>query len=179
MVNFIAREYKRLEIYQNSNITTGNCQYFDWMLITLIILEKIFSACKAQTVVLESITQEMQGRRLLSSEADRNTAPPAESAVWKRGRREHSGAGQLNIAVGWHVVRVKYKKWSCPAVGRPFSNTSKLLSGFRQQVVQCGWYRGCCYARSPRDTGYVFRGFCIWQAWVLSLGQRQIKSRSK
>ncbi len=51
------------------------------------------------------------------SEADRNTAPPAESAVWKRRRREHSGADRLNGAfaecgreVGRYVMRVKHKR---------------------------------------------------------------------
>jgi len=59
----------------------------------------------------------MQGRRLCSSGADRNTASPAESAVWMRRCREHSGAGRLNYfyQVGWHVVRVKHKEWDYPA----------------------------------------------------------------
>ena len=67
---------------------------------------------------------QMRRRRLFFSEADRNTASPTESVVWKRKEREHSGADQLKIvdgaacgsgrkhAVGWYVVRVKYKEWS-------------------------------------------------------------------
>ena len=54
--------------------------------------------------MLESVTIEkhdvvqsrkMLRRRLTLSDTDRNTASPTESAVWKRGWREHSGAGRL------------------------------------------------------------------------------------
>ena len=38
------------------------------------------------------------GKRLLLLEADRNTASPTESAVWKRKQREHSGADWLKYS---------------------------------------------------------------------------------
>ena len=41
----------------------------------------------------------MRRRRLLSSETDRNTASPTDSAVWRRRGREHSGADRLNAKI--------------------------------------------------------------------------------
>lgn len=93
------------------------------------------------------------------SEADRNTAPPAESAVWKRRRREHSGADRLNGAfaecgreVGRYVMRVKHKREEPMAGTGTFLRLFQKKDGSRRVVPRINDY-------SPRNAvKAVFRG---------------------
>ena len=65
---------------------------------------------------------------------DRNTASPTESAVGKKGEREHSGADWLN--------KKRLQTHSRSVRGCALSTCKWEENRFARFLFQCGWYRG-------------------------------------
>lgn len=106
----------------------------------------------------------MRRRRLLSSETDRNTASPTESAVWRRRGREHSGADRLNAKIidqwisvglyGLHTLRA----W----VGKDTDHECFVVLFFSMRVVPRNNKRTLFRPGIQRSILRAF--FCLFQS---------------
>ena len=98
----------------------------------------------------------MRRRRLLSSETDRNTASPTESAVWRRRGREHSGADRLNAKITDHSSRtyVRLGAWFWSAKADIFFSESLhiLAERLSQSEIELP-LRKICYYSSLAEVG--------------------------
>ena len=127
----------------------------------------------------------MRRRRLLSSETDRNTASPTESAVWRRRGREHSGADRLNAKIidqwisvglyGLHTLRA----W----VGKDTDHECFVVLFFSMRVVPRNNKRTLFRPGIQRSILRAF--FCLFQSHLdyallhLDVASRQIDLQSK
>ena len=82
------------------------------------------------------------GKRLLLLEADRNTASPTESAVWKRKQREHSGADWLNYSRSVRSARYARRegRWSIHFPMRVVPRIRRLFAPEYESVFRGYFY---------------------------------------
>ena len=112
----------------------------EWRLRFLKVFESFQkNTCKITKTMLTYRQQKKRWKRLLSSDVDRNTASPTESAVWKRRQREHSGADWLN-----RILQEKEWELAKYRVGQYVWYALNIKSGkvVIAMIFQCGWYRG-------------------------------------
>ena len=111
----------------------------EWRMKTPVFESFQKNTCKTTKTMLTYRQQKKRWKRLLSSDVDRNTASPTESAVWKRRQREHSGADWLN-----RILQDKEWELAKHRVGQYVWYALNIKSGkvVIAMIFQCGWYRG-------------------------------------
>ena len=109
--------------------------------------------------------QKKRWKRLLSSDVDRNTASPTESAVWKRRQREHSGADWLN-----RILQEKEWELAKYRVGQYVWYALNIKSGkvVIAMIFQCGCYRGNIEEWDPAPEQWNVPGRFLFLIFIIS-----------